>query len=63
MRLYADAKMLVDNSTLPTAFPKDYNAFTALEADMDPYKLFSYMHTFNNNDVASRINIDQNARI
>ncbi len=58
-RLYADSKKLVDNSTLPTAFQNDYKAFTALEGNMDPFKLLSYMHTFNNEEIATRINIDR----
>ena len=58
-RLYDEAKTLVDRSRLPSQFPKDYNAFTALEDSMDPMRLFSYLNTFGNQEIAERINIDR----
>jgi hypothetical protein len=58
-RLFSQAINAVDASLLPTGFPNDYKAFTALEKDMDPFRLYSYLRTFSNTEVADRIQIDK----
>lgn len=61
MRLFREAKAVVDRSKLPTNFSKDYNAFVSLEEKMDPLRLFSYLRTFGEDQVAERIEIDREA--
>ncbi len=57
-RLFNAAKVLVDNSALPSTYANDYKAFCAVGDQMDPYKLLSYMHTFSNAEIAEKISID-----
>lgn len=60
-RLYASAGELVENSSLPDSYPKDYRSFTDLRDNMDPFRLYSYLRAFINDDVAERIGIDKPA--
>ncbi|HKK62241.1 MAG TPA: DUF2723 domain-containing protein [Bacteroidales bacterium] len=59
MALYDKAKALVERSEIPAGFPNDYKAFSNLETNMNPVRFFSYLRTFNNDDVVKRIKIDQ----
>jgi hypothetical protein len=59
MRLYRNAAALVESSKIPSGFPNDYRAFLALEDKMDPFRLYSYLRAFVEDDVAERISIDK----
>lgn len=61
MQLYNTSLALVNNSLLPERFTRDYDAFSQLEENMDPFRLYSYLRTFSNDDVANRIRIDTEA--
>jgi hypothetical protein len=61
MRLFNEAKTIIDRSKLPTGFSSDYKTFLALEENMDVLRLFSYLRSFNSNEVAEKIAIDQAA--
>lgn len=61
MRLFGNASILVDKSLLPSGYPNDYKAFTSLESNMDPFKFYSYLRTFNNDEIANKIQIDKAA--
>ncbi|MDF1572519.1 MAG: DUF2723 domain-containing protein [Bacteroidales bacterium] len=58
MRLYRSAADLVEASRIPSGFPNDYKAFQALENEMDPFRLYSYLRAFAGDEVAERISID-----
>jgi hypothetical protein len=60
MRLFQNASLIVDNSLLPSGYPNDYKAFRSLENNMDPSRLYSYLRTFYNDEIADKIKIDKN---
>jgi hypothetical protein len=59
--IYSELLQVLEGSTLRQNHPNDYNAIMALENDMDPLRLFGYMRTFNTEEIARRINLDQSA--
>ncbi|MCF8225514.1 MAG: DUF2723 domain-containing protein [Bacteroidales bacterium] len=61
MQLFNDALLLVQRSRLPSGYPNDYKAFIDLRDRMDPMRLYSYLRTFQNEDVAEKIGMDQQA--
>ena len=59
MRLFRNSVEMLDKSLLRKDYPKDHAAFMDLEQNMDPFKLYTYLRTFNNDDVAAKIQIDK----
>jgi len=58
MQMYEEALALVKKSDLPGSYPKDFAAFSSLSASMDPMKLYGYLRTFINPEIAKKIGID-----
>lgn len=56
--LYDEVMKVLDRSQLPASYPKDYAALADLKKNMDPLKLYSYLRTFMNPEVAKKIGID-----
>ncbi len=50
---------LLRTSLLPVNHTKDYNAILALEQNMDPMRLYSYIRTFDSDEIANRIELDR----
>ena len=61
MGIYTDLVQVLEASLLQQNHPNDYKAINALENNMDPLRLYSYMRTFNEDDIASRIELDRAA--
>jgi hypothetical protein len=59
--IYDNLLRILEASMLPQNHAKDYNAIRALESNMDPLRLYSYMRTFNSEEIASRISLDLEA--
>ncbi|MFC2090541.1 DUF2723 domain-containing protein [Bacteroidota bacterium] len=59
MRLFTDAFNILDRTLLPSNFPNDYNAFRALRDAMDPFRFYSYLRTFYNDDIAKKIELEK----
>jgi hypothetical protein len=59
--IYSELLQVLEGSLLRQNHPNDYNAIMALAGDMDPLRLFGYMRTFNTEEIAQRINLDQSA--
>jgi hypothetical protein len=63
MRLYDEATAIVEQSLLATTHAGDYQRFKELRDNMDPFRLYSYLRAFNNDDVIQRIRIDREALV
>ena len=61
MEVYRATLDILDNSLLPVNHANDYNAIRALESNMDPLRFFGYLRTFDNAEIAGRIELDQDA--
>ncbi len=59
MGIYDELLQILRGSLLPVNHSNDYNAILALESNMDPLRLYSYMRTFNSDEVADRIELDR----
>ena len=61
MDIYSNTLDILEASLLPRNHTKDYNAILALEENMDPLKFYGYLRTFNSEEIAEKINIDEEA--
>lgn len=61
MTIYGDLVEILDASLLRQNHANDYQAIMALENNMDPLRLYSYMRTFNSEEIANRIELDKTA--
>jgi len=61
MDVYQASLEILENSLLPVNHANDYNAILALENNMDPMRFFGYLRTFDNDEIAGKINLDQQA--
>jgi len=61
MGIYTDLLQVLEASLLQQNHANDYRAIQALETNMDPLRLYSYMRTFNSDEIASRIELDKSA--
>jgi hypothetical protein len=59
MAIYDDLVQVLDASLLQQNHPNDYKALQALESAMDPLRLYSYMRTFNSEEIANRIQLNK----
>ncbi|MDF1573612.1 MAG: DUF2723 domain-containing protein [Bacteroidales bacterium] len=59
MGIYSDLLEVLEGSLLQQNHANDYKAIEALENNMDPLRLYSYMRTFNSEEIASRIQLDK----
>jgi len=59
MGIYTDLVQVLESSLLAQNHANDYKAIMALENNMDPLRLYSYMRTFNSEEIADRIELDK----
>lgn len=63
LRLFREARDILDQSLLPSNFAKDYRAFVQLEKEMDPFRFYSYLRTFSTDEVLEKIKADKTALV
>jgi len=59
MDIYSELLQVLENSLLQQNHANDYKAILALEDNMDPLRLYSYMRTFNSEEIANRIELNK----
>ncbi|MBN1131779.1 MAG: DUF2723 domain-containing protein [Bacteroidales bacterium] len=61
MDIYNRSMTVLRSSLLPANHPKDYEAIKELGENMDILKLYSYLRTFNTQEIINRIKLDSDA--
>lgn len=61
MDIYNNTLDILEASLLPQNHANDYKAILDLEANMDPLKFYGYLRTFNSEEIAKRIELDEAA--